>query len=415
MSRRKINIGIAILFTVLLGLNSNAQSLDSLLKMAVDNNPELKALQLEYEAAIEKKDQVSQLPNPEIGAGVPILRPETRLGPQIVMVGAKQMFPWFGTLKSKESVTIAMAKVKYERIAALKLDIFQTIKSAYYNLCLIDRKVAIVNENLSITKTMESISLSKVESGQGRLSNVLQIQLRIEKHLHDIELLEIGKLKHYASINALINQEIATPIIVQDSYSEPVDISLNLESYRTKIKEHHPLILQMNSMIEASQLKQEVNENMGKPMFGVGLDYALVGERTDMNPPNNGRDILVPKVMVSIPLYRKKYVAKNKEEDLLQQSLEFRKETMEDKMIGRLQSYQVAYDQALIHIDFVEKQAETTKQTYDLILAQYSANGKGFTDLLLLEKALVKYKLELETTILNTYQIQANIDRLTDF
>ena len=160
---------------------------------------------------------MSQLPNPEVGVGVPILRPETRLGPQIVMVGAKQMFPWFGTLKSKENVTLAMSKVKYEKIAALKLEIFQTIKSAYYSLCLIERKQAIANQNALISQSMESIALAKVESGQTSLTNVLRSQQRIQKNEHTIDLLEVEKLKFYSIINVLINQDVTTPIRVQDN------------------------------------------------------------------------------------------------------------------------------------------------------------------------------------------------------
>src|SRR5690554_1442049 len=117
--------------------NVKAQTLDSLLKKAYDNNPTLKAIQLEYEAALQKGPQVSQLPDPTVGVGVPILRPETRLGGQVLSVSASQMFPWFGTLKAKEDVALTMAKSKYEQIAAERLDIDYQIKTAYFNLYLL--------------------------------------------------------------------------------------------------------------------------------------------------------------------------------------------------------------------------------------------------------------------------------------
>lgn len=415
MDKSVMHIGTSILFTVLISLSSNAQSLDSLLMMAVENNPELKALRLEYEAEVEKKNQVSQWKNPELGIGVPALRPETRLGPQIMMVGVRQMFPWFGTVKSKENLVIAMAKSKYERISALKLDLFQTIKSAYYELCLIDRKLGIVYKNTEICHSMETIALSKVESGQGSATNVLQSQLRIKKHHHDLDLLDVQKRTYYSIINTLINQDVTTPILVQDTFPNPIEIVVNLEAYRAKIKEHHPLIVAIDGKIEASHYKQEVNKNDGKPTFGIGLDYSLVGERTDFDPIGNGRDILVPKVMLSIPLYRKKYDSRNKQEDLNQQAFDYQKESIEDKMIGLIQQYHVQYDQTKLHIDFIEGQIEITQQTYDMTLAQYSTEGKGFSDLLQLDHELINYQLELEESIIETYQIKASIDRLTDF
>lgn len=415
MDRRKIKIGVSILFVVLTVLSVNAQPLDSLLMMAVENNPELKALDFEYKAALEKKNQVNQLPNPEVGVGVPILRPETRLGPQIVMVGAKQMFPWFGTLKSKENVALAMAKVKYERVSALKLEIFHTIKTAYLALCLIDRKLRIVENNLEIYRSLERLTLSKVESGKTTIADVLRTQLKIQKFEQDLKLLENDKRTFYAKINALINQDLAKPIIVEDSYADLAVLSVDLEGYRVKIKEHHPLILQIDGKIETSKYTQEVNNNMGKPSFGVGLDYALVAKRIDMDPQNNGRDILIPKVMISIPLYRKKYAAKNKEEELNQQAYAFHKLNIENKMLGMIKNYIVQYDRVLLQIELTDQQTKTTQQTFEILLAQYSAVGSGFDDLLQLQNELIQYALEMENYTIQTYQIQVNIDRLTDF
>ena len=119
--------------------------------------------------------------------------------------------------------------------------------------------------------------------------------------------------------------------------------------------------------------------------------------------------------MVRIPLYRKKFDAKNKQEDLNQQAFEYKKQSIEDKMIGMLQNYRVQYDQTVLHIDFIEKQIEIIKQSYEIALSQYSVDGTGFTDILQLEHQLENYKLELEESIIQTHQIQANIDRLTDF
>ena len=118
MKNFKLKI-IPIVFSIaFMGLRTHAQSLDSLLQLAVSQNSQLKSLELEYKAALAKADQMSQLPNPQIGVGIPILQPETRLGAQQVMVSASQIFPWFGTLKAKEEVAISMSTIRYEKMAA---------------------------------------------------------------------------------------------------------------------------------------------------------------------------------------------------------------------------------------------------------------------------------------------------------
>ena len=74
------------------------QSLDELIQEAHQNNLELKILETEYKAALEKAPQVSQLPDTEFGIGVFPLPVETRLGAQILRVGGTQRFLWKGVL-----------------------------------------------------------------------------------------------------------------------------------------------------------------------------------------------------------------------------------------------------------------------------------------------------------------------------
>ena len=108
----------------------NAQSLDTLLIKAVQNHPELKSLEAEYEAHVLKAVQVQQLPDPQLGIGVPVLRPETRLGPQLVGLKGSQMFPWFGTQNIKKEIVLEMSKTKFEKIALFKLELFHSIRTA---------------------------------------------------------------------------------------------------------------------------------------------------------------------------------------------------------------------------------------------------------------------------------------------
>ncbi len=407
---------LILIVTLTLNLTySNAQSLDSLLQLTVNNNPELKALQLEYEAELLKKDQVSQLPNPEVGVGVPILNPETRLGPQIMMVSASQMFPWFGTLKSKENVVIAMSKAKYERILALKLDLFNKVKISYYQIYFLNEKSDIIKSFLEIYKTIESVALAKVESGQSTTADVLRIQLKLQELNQELNVIENQKINYSAVINRLTNQDEDQIIIPSDSLNQPAILNFNMDEYRNKIQNNHPLMLKINHQIEASKQQQTVNSNVNKPIIGVGVDYSLVNPRTDANPINNGQDILIPKVKVSIPLYRKSYKARNLQEEKYQEALTYQKETLEDKMISLLLQYKSSYDNAILKIELNHQQIKTTKMAYEVLLANYSSKGKGFDDLLQIQNQLLRYQLELKKQKLITYINVANIYRLTDY
>ena len=47
-------------------------------------------------------------------------------------------------------------------------------------------------------------------------------------------------------------------------------------------------------------------------MIGFGLDYIDVSESPNMIFSENGKDILMPMISVSIPIFNKKYKSQNK-------------------------------------------------------------------------------------------------------
>ncbi len=406
---------ILVAFFTTLWNASIGQSLDSLLQLVVENNPTLKSLQLEYEAEELKADQVSQLPNLELGTGIPILRPETRLGGQVVMISASQMFPWFGTLKSKEDVVIAMSKAKYEMVAAKRLDLFNTVKQAYYQLYFLHEKESIIEEYIAIYETIESVALAKVESGQSTTADVLRIQLKLQELRQDLKFIEIDRSSYSAVINELANLSWENIINPTDKLNELATLEYDLEAFKKQVENNHPLNRKIDQQIEASKLAQRTNKNMNRPSFGLGLDYSMVQPRTDANPTRNGQDILIPKLKVSIPLYRKSYKAKNRQEEKIQEALSFQKEDLTNKMMRRLQIEKSKYDNAVLENELFKQQIQTTQMAYEILLSKYSSQGKGFDDLLQVQNQLINYQLKLSIAQLKSYKAMANIERITKY
>ncbi len=392
----------------------HAQPLDSILMLVVENNAELKSLKLEFEAELMKADQVSQLADPQIGVGVPVLRPETRLGPQIMMVSASQMFPWFGTLKAKGDVVVSMSKVKYERIEAERLVLFNKVKIAYYKIQYLSEKELILQDVLVQLHAMKNISLAKVEAGQASSANVLRVQLKIDELNSMIEKIEQEKQKEYAIINELTIQPWTTVIVPDGEFNLPV-ISFDLGTYQNKIQAEFPMIRMLDLQKEVSQERLTVNQKMGAPKIGIGLDYALVNERSDMDPLYNGRDILVPKLMLTIPIYRKAYKAKEQEELFVQQALDYSKEQLITELLSLLLQFKADYDNAVIDNELSIQQIETSNLAYNILLADYSSGGRGFDDLLQVQMELLNYQLKEKQSLLSAKIAVSNIERITDY
>ena len=232
--------------------SASAQSLDDLMEKAVAENLELKVLEQEYLAALEKAPQVSQLPEPEVGVGAFPLPVETRLGAQTARISAIQMFPWFGTLTSKADLENAKANALYERIGAEQLNLFHELKTAYFRLYEIEQIQAIIQKNITLFEALERLALSKVESGKSTAADVLRVQLKVVELQQELEILETAKINPRATINQLLNRPLETAITTTDSLSFAL-IPFNRDTLTTNIQKNHP-------MLRMFELQQEVSK-----------------------------------------------------------------------------------------------------------------------------------------------------------
>jgi len=403
------SIAIVIQCLLLVG-NSQAQSLDSLVHKAIENNLELKALEKEYYAALERALQVSELPDPEVGLGVFPLPVETRLGAQILRVGATQMFPWKGLLDGKKNLELAKAKALFERIGARALDLSFQVEQAYFQLYEIEKSQVIIQRNLDILKALERLALVKVESGKTTTADVLRVQLKVEELNQELSILETAKKKPVAIINQLLNQSLEIPIAVLDTFEFAL-IPFDKKALATEIEANHPMLRMFGLQQDVSKQAIALNKLNGKPSFGVGLDYIMVNKRSDATPANNGRDIIQLRGSVKIPLFKKKYAAKEREEQLNIEALAYQKTEVLSRFMATIEQAFADYEMAQLKMSLYQKQIEITQATISILETEYSVNGKNFDELLRLEKELIDYDLKILKAVVQSHLAKSSIER----
>jgi len=324
------------------------------------------------------------------------------------------MFPWFGTFDSKKDLVIQMSKAKFEELAAIKLDLFFQIKIAYYQLVFLKNKEGLYRESLENYKAIESIAVAKVEAGQSSVADVLRVQAKIDEIESVLNQIPNDALDLLTQINYVTNVPLNQQVNLIDSIATNL-IDYNLDSYKSKIEKHHPIIKKLEYQIAVSNSRLKLNEKLNKPTFGIGLDYSLVNPRVDATPLNNGQDIFIPKVMVSIPLYRKSYKARINEESLNQDALRHKKESATDLVLSRLVAYKSDYDNAQISSEIASSQLDKISSAYEILLSNYSAGGQKFEELLTTQNEIVQLRLKSYWSSLNMGIAKAQIQRLTEF
>ncbi len=388
----------------------NAQSLEDYLKIAAENNPGLKAKYAEFEAAMQRVAQVNTLPDPNLSFGYFISPVETRVGPQQAKIGLSQMFPWFGTLAAKGEMATLMAEAKYQVFLNAKNELFYKVKAAWYPLYEVNRTILLQEENREILATFKQLSTTGFKNGKGSMVDVIRVNIMIENTDTDIKLLKDKKKPLLTRFNTLLNRVDTIPVSIPDSISL---LKVETDYRRDSLLTAHPMLEALNLKIESAEAQEEVARKMGLPSFGVGVDYVLVGERTDMNVPDNGKNVVMPMVTMSLPIFRSKYKAAIKEAQFKQEAIIFSKQNFENNLISSYEMTWFQLDRSSQLLELYGVQITNTNQAIAILLTAYSNSGKDFEEVLRMQQQLLKYQIAEAIALKNYHTALAKLDYLT--
>lgn len=378
---------------------ANTQPLDTLLAAIPQDNPELKAINLEYRAALQLAPQLSQLPDPELRMGWFVRSPETRLGPQRLWWVFNQKLPWPGKLDAQNELALAKAAPLLEKIAARQLVLEQNLKKAWYRLFRLQRLQGIIEEHLDIYQSLEQVALAKVENNRASSVEVYRIQLQKNELEQRIKQLEFEKAKPQAEINRILGRPSNAGVPVTGFLGIP-ELPVNLEDLLTRISTDHPMIRMLELQQEVSRRALELNKWDRKPDFVIGLDYILVGERTDADPAGNGRDIWMPHVGLNIPLNKSKYRAKEQEEALRVQALDQYQLDQLNTFRAMVESALADYRAARDEIEFLDNQSYIVRIALRVAQSDYANDKRPFEELLqLLDRTVTLKERHLDSEV----------------
>ena len=401
---------IFFLFSFLFCLKGNAQQLETLINEALENNPEIQKFELQYKRVSEKVNEVNIIPNTEFGVGYFVSEPETRTGAQRFKVSAKQMVPWFGTITSREDYVTALADAKYEDIVIAKRKLMASVSQSYYNLYANQAKHQVLSDNIKLLETYETMALTSVEVGKASAVDVLRLQMRQNELQQLKDVLQQQFLAEQTNFNNLLNRDNTIEVSVVDSLSIPMeDFEINTENLSV-----HPELVKFDKLYQSVKKSELLNQKESSPMIGFGLDYINVEERPDMNFSDNVKDIVVPMVSVSIPIFNKKYKSISKQNELEQQEINYQKQerlnnlkTVLDKAIKDRVSARISNTTATKNI----KQAKDAEQ---ILIKSYETGTINFNDVLYIQELELKFQINQIEAVKNYYVQSTIINYLTN-
>ena len=377
------------------------ETLQDYLKIAADNNPQLKATFNNYMAAMEKVPQVGTLPDPQFAFAYFVQPVETRVGAQRLKLGLQQMFPWFGSLQAKENVAMEKAQVKYELFENSKSNLFFEVKTTYYNYYFVIKAIQITKDNMEILQIFKNLSLVKIESGNASIVDELRVELELNDLENQLALFVDTKNTLRVSFNNLLNRNKNTMIAVSDTLQIdklPYDKVSMLDS----IYASNHTIKSIDHKLNAFLNQEIVAKKQGSPSFNIGVNYIVVDEIPGSTIKNNGKDaFLFPSVGLTIPIYRKKYKASIKEAQYLQEAAKENKISTKNKLSSIFEKTYKDYKDGERRIALNKKQSEIAKKVLDVLIVSYSTNSNDFEEVLRIERQLLGYKLAHQKALID--------------
>lgn len=394
----------AVLLLVVSALPLRGQSLDSLRNLLRRNNPDLQALGYDYRAALAISPQLAQLPDLEIGGGISILPVETRLGPQRARVTVTQMLPWPGTLAAMSKLADARAQPFLEQAAARQLELIYELETGYFGMLAAEAQIAALDTSLTLYASLRQIALVRVENSRGSSVDVYRTDIQANAVSRRIEELRSGQQLAWATIEELVNSElprVAVPL--PDPVGRAVGSDLALAN--------HPLVRIFALQEEISLREVALNGLEARPDFAVGVDYVATGRRTDAEPPGNGRDAILPRVMLRIPISGGKYRAKREEESIRILAISARRQSVVNQLSSAIERAVIAREEAGRQLTFLREQVATSTATLTIARMEYANSRRSFDELLQLQNQLIDYQLGAVDALRNLFNQTAAIDR----
>lgn len=424
---KKMTLLVAVFLTGTVAFAQQPDSLASYLEQAARNNPQINADFMLYKASLEKIPQAGAIPDPELEVGFFFKPMETLMGKQVADFTLMQMFPWFGTRKAARSEASEMARMAYEKFRDSRNTLWYDVKAQWYQLSNLNEQYKTTENTIDLLKQLEQLALTRfsasknklsapsasTSTGMGGMSDVLRIQMERAELENKLTNLASLRVVAEARFNSLLNRTSTSPVAVPDSL-EQVVFQLNEEPMIDSIFTRNPMLTMIDAEADAYRAKAKMDRRMSYPMIGIGLQYSLINKMdTPIGMPDmNGKDMVMPMVKISLPLFRRKYNAQQRENRNYWLATELKRDNVQNQLHTAYVSASQQLEDAARKITLYTNQYELSLSTWQLIVREFSAGRQSLTDVIQVERQMLDYKLKKSEAIAAYNTNVASIEKL---
>jgi len=380
--------------------------LEDYLRIAVENNAELKSAFEEWKIASLDIPQAKALPDPELKYGYLARQSDMQMGQTVSIM---QMFPWFGTLDARTQAAVNAAAASQQAYQAAQRVIFREVKENFFEYQYLANAINIAAENINLLEHFEEVARTKYEAASATHPDVIRAQIELAKMQNILDNLTPLRKPVMAKLNALINAPMDTVLPwPQKGGWEPVRI--DRQRILAMVKAHNPQLSELDLKVAASREKIKESQKRFYPNLGIGAEW----QQFDKSGGNTGRDAVALMFQINLPLWRGSYRAGEQQARAMKRMYANQRTQAENTLLART-------EEAIYNLENNDRQVRLYRdvlipKTEELLAASetaYQAATVDFLSLLDAQRTLLEYQLDYEQAVRDYRQTLARLEQLT--
>lgn len=384
---------------------------DAYLRMAAENNPELKSIEHALQARRERIPQAGALPDPEISIGYFINPddPDTFLGR--FSVSAMQMFPWYNTRQTRQDEQSALAAEQFYLLENRRNMLFAEIQTAWFDYTALELTIEIIRENRDLVADLSSIVQIRYETARAGTADLLRMQMEDRRLKTRIENLEDRKHAIRARFNELTNRHPAAPIETPNDLP-PRHPAWSETELAALVKQRNPELEALSAREKAAGHRAALARLEGLPDIGIGIEV-MGRDFTSMAMMPEVKEGYVGMMSIKVPLYRSSYDAKIRQALQEKHAITQSKTQAANRLSRQTEEALVNWRQSERELRLLDEELiPRAQQALSVLREEYGAGNVGFDAVLQMHRELLDLSIERVAVLTEQNKAAAEIEYL---
>ena len=250
--------------------------LQKLIEQALENNPEIKAMQRRFDMMRARIPQAKALDEPVLSVGYMgniapfyVQRGDPSSGRTISI---SQDFPFPGKRSLKGKIANSDTEAEWWNFEQTRRNVVAEVKDAYFDLYYVTKALGVITKTKTLLEQFTKIAEARYSVGRGIQQDVLKAQVEFSKLIEQQTMLEQRKQIAEARLNSLLYRESDSPVAAPAEL-KPRDFPYTLTELNETAIANYPDLKAQRRKIEGAQYAIQLAKKDFYPDFAVGFTY----------------------------------------------------------------------------------------------------------------------------------------------